>query len=158
MRYFLAIRSYQYKNMCLVKAKQEYRTILDVSERKKVSKNFVRQSLRKAEIYDFLVEGSTTKVCGNEIKVGMYLIKIDFSYLDSSRPRRHLREYGGVGVTIFEGKTGHPDSWKAVRIERDRRFCYKPWLVPAVTYSLRLNDLVDVVVHCSKLNKLRVFN
>ena len=142
--------------MCLVKAKQEYRTILDVSERKRVSKNFVRQSLRKAEIYDFLIDGTTTKVLGNEM--GMYLIKIDFSYLDSSKPRRHLREYGGVGVTIFEGKQDNPNSWKAVRIERDKRFCFKEWLVPAATYSLRLNDLVDVVVHCSKLNKLRVFN
>lgn len=144
--------------MCLVKAKQEFRTILDVSERKKVSKNFVRQSLRKAEISDILTEGTITKVLNNKIKVGMYLIKIDFSYLDSSKPRRHLREYGGVGITIFEGKPGDPDSWKPIQIEKDKRFCYKEWLVPAVTYSLRLNDLVDAVVHCSKLNKLRVFN
>ena len=156
MCYFLTIRSYQYKNMCLVKAKQEYRTILDFSWQKRVSKNLVRQSLRKAEISDFRRDSGSIYILDNEIKVGMYRIKLLFSSLDSSRPRQRLREYKGVGIAILEGSD--PYSYESISIDKDKRFCYKNWLLPSVNYSLRLNDLVDVIVHCSKLNKLKVFN
>lgn len=133
--------------MSLVKGKQEHRTILDVSKHKKVSKNFVRQSLRKAEVLDT----NGLKFVLNEIKVGIYHIYLDFPEIDSFKPRHRLREYRGVGVHICSGQ-------EEILLDTDKRFCEQRWSDAAHHYAMRLDDLVDAVVHCSRLNKLRVFS
>ena len=140
--------------MSLVKSKApEYRTILDVSERKKVSKNFVRETLRKAEVLQFTCHEDMVQVIHNEIKIGMYTMYLDFADRDLDHPRHKLREYGGVGLWIYDDKSGEP----IYRLDKDDRFKNQHWTAAARFHKMHLNDLVDAIIYCSKLNKLKAF-
>lgn len=144
--------------MSLVKGKQEWNTILDVSRRPRVSKNYVVNALRKADVLELQPAGSSLNMVENDIRIGMYRIKLCFADMDSSRPRQRLRQYGGFKVTIFEGKEGDEQSYKYIPIHSDRRFHGQYWLSSVSKYNVRMKTLVDIVMHCARLNKLKAFN
>lgn len=144
--------------MSLVKGKQEWNTILDVSRRPRVSKNYVKNALRKADVLELQPVGSSLNMVENDIRVGMYCIKLIFADMDSSRPRQRLRQYGSFKVTIFEGREGDDQSFRYVPLQSDYRFKGQYWVPLVSQYKLRMHMLVDIIIHCAKLNKLKAFN
>lgn len=143
--------------MSLVKGKQEFRTILDFSEGK-LSKNKVKNALRKAEVLEMVrLENSNTYcLIENDIRVGMYQIRLSFSTMDSSCTRSKLREYGGFRVNIYE-RNRKGNTIQYINLAKDKRFHYQKWTKLNHDYSVRIKNLVDIIMYVSRLNQLKMF-
>ena len=144
--------------MTKVRGKIERRTVLDFG-RGKVSKNHIRQALRRAEVPEIIFTNNDCTFIDNCIQVGMYQICIvpkvrsPFEFLDS--PKTKLKDYGGFTIEIFE-KTN--DRLKPINCQKDGRFKEQKWASLAYTYDVRMKHLLEMILHCSRLNNLRVFN
>lgn len=143
--------------MSLIKGKQEFRTILDFSK-SKISKNFVKQSLREAEVREVvcLPETNTYTFVENEIKVGMYQLRLSFESVDSINNRTKLKDYGGFNVAIYE-RNRKGNILKNINLEKDKRFKDQYWVEDSKNYNIRIKNLVDVVMHLERLNQLKLF-
>jgi len=131
--------------MSLCKLQYEYRTILDFSE-KNVSRNLVRTSLTKTEVLGLHNIESELMYIENEIKIGMYRIRLLLSKLDA----KHLREYGSFKIKIYQADS-------CINLHRDKRFNIQPWVDKNEENNLRVKDLVDVILYCNRLNNLSSF-
>lgn len=138
--------------MSTVRGKIQEMTILDFSNGK-VSRNRIRKSLREVEVIEHLQAKNIITLRDNFIKVGMYKINI-YPYCMSTEPRKHLKDYGGLGIQIYESKS---DSWSRINIERDKRFQDQSWIDLNKDYRIRVKHLTDIIYHCHKLNQLRAF-
>lgn len=143
--------------MSLIKGKQEFRTILDFSKGK-VSKNHIKRSLRKVEVREVvkLPESNTFTFVENNITVGMYQLRLSFQSVDSFNDRTKLKEYGGFRIAVYE-RNRKANILKNINLDKDKRFCNQYWLDSNKNYGLRINNLVDIIMHLSKLNNLKMF-
>jgi hypothetical protein len=143
--------------MSLVKGKQEFRTILDFSEGK-LSKNKVKNALRKVEVRELVRLENSNTLClvENDIRVGMYQIRLSFSSFDSTHTRSKLREYGGFRVNIYE-RNRKGNTIQYINLSRDKRFHHQKWAKLNHDYAIRIKNLVDIIVYVSRLNQLKMF-
>lgn len=141
--------------MALIKGKQEFRTILDFSK-EKISKNKVKHAIREAEVRELvqLKDSNTHTFVENEIKIGMYSIRLFFSSIDSSRDRSRLKEYGGFRVAIYECKN---NVFRNINLSTDRRFKQQYWLNLNEHYSIRMKNLTDIIMFIKRLDNLKIF-
>lgn len=141
--------------MSLIKGKQEFRTILDFSK-DKLSKNMIKQALRGVEVHEvsFLPESNTYTFVENEIRVGMYTIRLLFSSV-SAETRTQLKEYGGFRVAIYEHKN---KSLKNINLDKCKLFKGQYWLSLNDGYDIRMNNLTDIIMHLKRLDNLKIFS
>jgi hypothetical protein len=135
--------------MSVGKGKLESRTILDFS-RSKISKNYIKNSLRSVKLSDFNLYENTITYINNEIKIGMYNIRLHF--IDRApiyQDKRPLKDCGKFNINIREAK-----SEEDINLSRDKRFKDQYWLGDE---SMKINTLTDVIMYCSRLNDLKPF-
>lgn len=133
--------------MSVFKGKYENRTILDFSDGK-VSKNSIKQSLRKVEVRHCSesVNGYVT-FFNNEIKVGMYSIRITLiGSLNDNHTK--FKQYKKFFIRVIENKTV-----QEVNIKHDTRFCHKIW----ATENASVKEMADLIYYCKRLNDVRIF-
>lgn len=140
--------------MSLIKGKQEFRTILDFSKGK-VSKNMIRRELRNAEVHELaqLPNTNSFTFVENDIKVGMYLIRLSFSSMDADRNRNRLREYGGFRIALYEIRE---KSIKNISLN-NKLFKHQYWVELNKDYNLRAKNLTDVILYLKRLDSLKMF-
>jgi len=141
--------------MTKVRGALEIKTILDFSKGR-VTRNRIRQSLRKAEVIEQIQSNKGLTFRENWIEVGMYKINI-IPYAISTEPRRRLREYGGIAINILEALNHEKNHHRLIHPHDDERFKDQYWTDLTKNYKVRIKHLVDIIYHCHKLDKLRVF-
>jgi hypothetical protein len=145
--------------MSLIKGKQEFRTILDFSSKDKVSKNKVKDAIRKAEVREYTIseeDSNNYTFIGNDITVGMYQVRLIFEYLDAGRDRMRLRDYGGFRVAIYE-RCRKTNAIQNINLSNDKRFRDQYWVKLNQDYQVRMKNLVDVIMYLRRLNSLKIF-
>jgi len=138
--------------MSLVKAKLKEKDILDFSAGK-ISKRCVKRALQQVEILEF---DNCNGIClvDNWITVGMYRIRISPIMSFDREPKTRLKDFGNFGIDIEErGQCG-----KHIDFKKDTRFKHQSWVTAARDYQLGTENLIDIILHCSRLNKLCAFN
>jgi hypothetical protein len=144
--------------MSKVRVKFERKSELDLGQGK-ISKNRVKQALRQWTVPEVIFENNDCIYIDNCIQVGMYEIciipkmKSGCKFFDD--PKTKLKDYGGFSIEIFERKN---DKLKAIQCHRDGRFKEQKWVSIVYTYNVRIKDLLEMILHCSRLNNLRVFS
>lgn len=140
--------------MSLIKASQEFRTILDFSHNK-ISKHKVRQALRTVEVQEVVCNQDTKSYTfvENDINVGMYQIRLSF-YALSTEQRSKLKEYGGFKVEIFERSKSKS---RSINLSHDKRFKDQYWVKLNNDYKIRMDTLTDIIIHTKRLDELKIF-
>jgi hypothetical protein len=138
--------------MTAIKIKEEHTTILDFSTGR-CSKNRVRQALQTCEMVSILEGKDITDLTWviNDIKVGMYTVRL-YLLPDSAPGYRKLKEHGDFEVIIFD-TYGHDN----IDLQKDGRFNNQYWVSRNFFGGLRVKHLVDIIVHCKRLDKLKSF-
>ena len=144
--------------MTAIKCIQENKTLLDFSEYEKVSKNLVKQMLRQVDIVSYQDRGNCVSHNNYFINTGLYKIKLllDDSYGSGARK---LRNFGSFRVEILDAKD------KPIHLWHDKNFSEQYWVWKNYAASViggkeegqRVNDLINIIIHCSRLNKLKAF-
>lgn len=133
--------------MSAIKSKYECKEILDFSVGK-ITKNSVLKSLRQA---DFIQKYHSKSGAGltyveNEIVVGMYKIHL---LLRFNSDAKKLRQYGKFQVVICDNQI--------IDLTKDFRFKSQIWVKPNKKNKLTITNLVDIILYCKKLDKLKIF-
>ncbi len=138
--------------MTAIKAHQERRLILDFSGGK-YSKNKIKQALRQCSVVSVKQTDERNEyiIFDNEIKVGMYTIKLHLPF-DSSKNWNKLRDYGDFEISIHDRHTG-----PSIDLARDSRFRTQYWIKYNFFGKLRIKHLIDIIAHCQRLDKLKAF-
>lgn len=144
--------------MTAVKCKQEYKTLLDFSKpTRRVSKNLVKQLLRQAEMPAYRKCDNEVIHTNYEINVGAYHIHLLFNE-DGPDVKKKLRDYGSFTYELYERVLNRPEDdeiQNIIWVERDRRFKSQYW--SNRNKCLRIKDLVNLIVYCSRLSNLKAF-
>lgn len=149
--------------MTAVKSKIEFRTVLDFPSEEPLSRNRVQTKLRAAEVTDAELAPHSITYINNQIKVGMYTIRLVFpdssEAIDGGDIRHRLNQYGAFIIRISENNPVNSgddkyDFLQEIDITKDRRFKCQPW---AHNMLFNMGDLVNVIIHCHRLDKLKVF-
>ena len=137
--------------MTAIRAHQERRILLDFSNGK-YSKNKIKQSLRQCNVVSIQEsdEKNTYIIFDNEIKVGMYTIKLHLPF-DSSKNWTKLRDYGDFEVSIHEA------NGPSINLRQDARFRFRYWPAYNSFGRLRIKHLIDIIAHCKRLDNLKAF-
>lgn len=140
--------------MSLIRNKLEHRTILDFSKGK-VSENSVKQALRQADVLELTNSTEVRKLIVNRIKVGMYMIYLRFSDMDTSGNRKRLKQYGKFSIHIYE--EDRSGSRSLINLNSDSRFKSQYWTSINRNSGFLMKNLADVIIHCDRLNHLKAF-
>jgi len=127
--------------------------ILDFNK-PKITRNYVVTSLRKTDFTTYLTDYDNNSVIFLEhvVKVGMFEIQL---ILTPASRSPNLRDYGKFFVKIFELKP--MNKRKEIFLIMDERFSTQPWSMKNFNKWIRIKDLVDIIMYCHKLNKLKMF-
>lgn len=142
--------------MSVLKCKHECKTLLDFTNTKRLSKNMIKNRLRKAELNSYRRDksGAVHRIT-YDILVGIYLVRLGLNS-DVLNEKRKLRDYGSFSITIMElthieilGCSGfYPVS------DNSNLFKSQYWFD---NNQIRIKDLVNAIIYCHKLNKLKSF-
>lgn len=128
--------------MTTLKTIIEHRNILDFGK-EKISKSFVRQSLRRTKFEYIIQEEEKSTLVINHIMVGMYRIEL----LHGSEQR----------LKNFKVFIRDSHDMERINIIKDSRFANQNWIKLNQEYKLKIGHLVDIIMHCHRLDKLKVF-
>lgn len=140
--------------MSAIKCKHECKTLLDFSDTKRVSKNLVKQSLRKAEMPSYHSCDNELIHTDYDIIVGMYRIRLKLFLSDQNKSKTKLKDYGSFYIEVSEPYE-EPGRRKIIWTESDRRFKSQNW--SCRRNNMRINDLVNAIIYCNRLNNLKAF-
>lgn len=120
----------------------------------KISRNHVVMSLRKADFTTYLTDHDNNSVIFLEhvVKVGMFEIQLILSPASRSP---NLRDYGKFFVKIFELKP--MCKRKEIFLIMDERFKNQEWALKNFHKWIRIKDLVNIIMYCHKLDRLKMF-
>lgn len=145
--------------MSAIKCRREYKTLLDFSDTdKKISKNLVKQLLRKAEVITYKTDGDYATITSYDIIVGSYRIRlilntiVHYGGAAEIQDHKHLKEYGSFFIELHEKKC---NTYTLINTGKDIRFKDQYWSNFAI--DMRTTDLVNAVMHCKRLNQLKAF-
>lgn len=147
--------------MTVNRINHEYRTILDFSKDKDISKNFIQQALRQIEVLDFNINNKllqTVTVIHNDIQIGMFKIRLILHQgriKDSKFISQKLKSYGNFQIKIYEQS---PRSINLIDLFKSELFKNQFWINKNYYNGLIIKDLVKIIAHCDRLNKLRMFS
>jgi hypothetical protein len=138
--------------MTAIRSHQEPRTILDFSYGK-YSKNKIKLALEQCSLAS-LVENKQYEITlyRNIIKVGMYSIKIELP-LDLEGLHT-LKEFRDFEISIFDSLD--PKA-KRIDLKKDSRFRNQDWALHNSFGNLRIKHLIDAIVYCKRLDRLKAF-
>ena len=134
--------------MSLIKGQRQTHTILDFSD-PNISKNKIKESLRILNIVHTCFNKKQLTIFDNFIKVGAYNIKLVLHENYDSKPKK-LKQFGRFQIRLFEQE-------KEINLIKDYRFKGQSWVKDNTNHQLKIRDLVNGIVYCSKLNKLKLF-
>lgn len=136
--------------MTLIKAKLEERTIFDFSNGK-YSKNKIKNYLDKTEIIHSQINDNMKDIIVylNEIKIGIYTIKLQLPF-DSSSDWKRLKDYKDFSISISEGDD-------KINLDKDLKFKNQYWVSKNLFGHLKIKHLIDIISYCNRLNNLRSF-
>jgi len=130
--------------MTTVKSIVEHRDILNFN-RDSISKSFVRQTIRKTK-FDHIVQGEAmTVIVINHITVGMYHIQL---CLGAHGGLRNFTVQIRDSLNVYKGP---------INLNKDSRFNTQNWSRTSLDNRLNTENLVDIIMHCHRLNKMKVF-
>lgn len=130
---------------------QEHRTILDFSQGE-ISKSLVRNALQNVEVITF-TKGDGFRSIDNEIRIGMYLIRLYF--YPSLDTKNRLKEYGEFQISLHEIQGTH--ALKQINPRLDSRFNQEYWVSLNSNGQLKPKNLIDIIIFVKRLNNLKVF-
>ena len=134
--------------MSLVKAKRKENTILDFTD-SKITKNKIRESLRLLRIKNVYCNKSNLTIYDNFVKVGTYNIKLVLQENYDNKPKK-LKDFGRFQIRLF-------DQGKEVILDKDYRFKKQLWIKSNINHGLTISNLIDTIIYCNKLHKLKIF-
>lgn len=142
--------------MSAIKCRQENKTLLDFSDtNKRVSKNLVKQLLRKADLPSYQRDDANITHINHDIVVGIYKIRLSLNNeLDTQKNK--LKQYGNFSFTIME-LTNSGEKYGGAYVllpPRDKLFKNQYWYY---NNKLRINDLANAIIYCNRLNHLKSF-
>lgn len=121
-----------------------HRDILNFS-RDRISKSFVRQTLRKTQFDHIIHDDKKSEIVINHITVGMYHIQL---VLEARGGLRNFEVQIREGINIFKGH---------INLKKDGRFNTQYWNDLNQQSRLTTENLVDIIMHCHRLNSLKTF-
>jgi len=127
--------------MSVIKGKKEDKLLLDFSDQQ-YSKNKIRKSLKAAEVTTVISDGKMNRFIQYYIKVGMYTVWL---WLPANANGK-LKDCD-IQFSIHDNKGALP-------IMSDGRFRNQYW---TRFESVTINNLVDIIAHCQRLNGLNAF-
>jgi hypothetical protein len=143
--------------MTAVKCKQEYKTLLDFSKTdRRVSKNLVKQLLRQAELPSYQRDDKSITHINHDIIVGIYKIRLSLCN-EFDAQKNKLKQYGNFSFNIME-LTSSGDEYGAAYVllpPRDKLFKNQYWYY---NDKLRINDLANAIIYCSRVSNLKAFS
>lgn len=134
--------------MSVSKATHEFRTVLDLP-RERLSKNKVSKLLSETK---FSYREATVYI-ENVLKIGSYHIRLILNPTTSDTGP--LRNYGGFNIRLYQMKR---DGLQEIHPEKDENFKSNDWAKKNYNDKLRSSDLVNVILYCNRLDKIRIFN
>src|SRR5574337_50905 len=129
--------------MTAIRVHEEHQTVLDFSNGKH-SKNKIKRTLGECKFR--WMEEDTLFI--NKIKVGMYSIEL-FSF-ENPPGYLKLKDCQSFDISIRES-----NSSKDIPLDRDPRFRNQYWVNYNSAGKLRMKHLVDVIIHCQRLDRLK---
>ncbi len=141
--------------MSLIKGKQEFRTILDFSK-DKVSKNMIKRALRDVEVRELvpIPDSESYNFVENNIRIGMYQVRLFFSSVDADVTRTQLKEYGGFRIAIYERKR---KTLQNISLNH-KLFKNQYWVPLNKDYNIRMTNLTDIIMYLKRLDDLKTFS
>lgn len=130
--------------MTSLKTVVEHRDILNFS-RDHISKNFVRQTLKKTQFDHIISDGKKSTIVINHIIVGMYHIHL---ILDGMGGLKNF------GIQISDELRNYG---KHINLDKDCRFNNQDWIETNNRCRLTSKHLADIIMHCHRLNKMKAF-
>ena len=144
--------AYYQEDMTAIRSHEEPRTVLDFSYGKS-SRNKIKKALDNCHLASLeATEENEVTLYINSIKVGMYTIKIQLPYdLEGSRK---LKDFKDFEIAIYD--TVDPKA-KRIDLKRDPRFRNQEWIQHNSFGNFKIKHMVDVVLHCKRLDRLKAF-
>lgn len=136
--------------MSAIKTRHEHKTILDLSNSKRLSEGQARRLLRVTEF----LEGTSPQFIDYNIKVGSYFIHLHLINA-SGKPACHLKDYGDFYISINE--VNARGKYSTIKLNRDYRFSDQYWISVNSRFQMRTKHLADVIILCQRLNNLKAF-
>jgi hypothetical protein len=141
--------------MSAIKGKKRNKTILVVKS-KLLSVLDIESKLNKLRIgkLSYLDSNKELIFTENDIIVGMYKIRLCFTFLDLFNNHKTLKSNSKFKIQIFESNN---QGDKEIFISDDTRF---KSIIDAKyndKYKLSIKDLSNIVYHCNKLDSLKMF-
>lgn len=128
-------------------------TILQFNQ-DKLTKNHVVKSIRGADFTTRIHDHDNHSIIflDHIVKVGLFEIRL---FLQPVGAHKNLRDYGKFYIRVFETKPNKDRS--EIMLLLDERFCSQYWAAKNFHRWLKIKDLVEVIMYCSKISRLKVF-
>lgn len=121
-----------------------HRDILNFS-RDRISKSFVRQTLRKTQFDHIIHDDKRSEIVINHITVGMYHIQLI------------LPACGGLKKFTIQIRDSINVHKGPINLNKDGRFNTQSWSGTNLDNPINANNLIDVIMHCHRLSKMKAF-
>lgn len=143
--------------MTVLRTKSENKTILDLSQ-VEVNKKIVKKLLNNLKLTNTYNKNNYLIIVDNIVKVGSYLVflGVDFPENFGIFGEYNLKKIKSLHIEIFQ--LNKNNQMGKIVLEKDLRFKNQYWLENNRKNSLKFNDLIDILVHCQRVNKLQVFS
>lgn len=142
--------------MSVVRVKYEFRTLFDFGNNA-LSKNKIRKVLRETKIQTKDVNLENVPIfIRNEISIGMYLIKLELPLKQADqRNFCPLKAFGKFNVDIYQQNVHGSNK---IDISKHCIFKKKDWAGRLDSYQVGVADLADIILLCSRLERIKAFN
>lgn len=115
------------------------------------SKAQIKQALRELKIrcLEYNLELNSNILINNVFKIGMYELHIETAPIFGLHK---IRDFSELSVSFYETGSNKYISWVS-----DGRFKNQSWAIDNALSQLSISQLVDIIYHCKRLNKLNAF-
>ena len=138
--------------MTVSKVKHESKVVLDLSK-EKLNKSRLKKLLNSLEISCVSTYGNQTLYFDNEVRIGIYNLKLILN--DKLTTPSSLKKYGGFNIRLYEIKRSNQIE---IDLEKDINFKQNSWVNKNITHKLRTNDLIEIILYCKRLDRLKIFS
>ena len=149
------------KDMSASKVRHKFVQILDFSK-PKLSKRYVAKVLKAAPFDGVAFDAHTGNITctEHEVKVGVYKIHIILPFSLHRQSYKHLRDYKKINIDIsMIGVSDlEEEENKKINLLRDKLFVSQKWAWKNSRGGwISIKDLIDAILYCSRLSRLKAF-
>ncbi|MFA6609039.1 MAG: hypothetical protein WCT07_03995 [Candidatus Paceibacterota bacterium] len=137
----------------------------------KLSKRYVRRVLKSISLdaIDFDARTGNITRLEHEVKVGVYNIHLrlpsaangnidPIKLLREGKPIKKLSDYKKICIDISMVNKTEEEDMCGINIYKNKLFCSQRWVFNQHCDGwIRINDLVDAILYCNRLTKLKAF-